>query len=57
MPVIYHSGGILEFGMVENLFFFDNSPDFGVHAAYTMSFFSATRFWPKKTIPGRIKVP
>ena len=31
--------GILEFGIIENLFFFDNSPDIGVHAAYTFSLF------------------
>lgn len=31
--------GVLEFGLIENLFFFDNSPDGGFHAAYSMSFF------------------
>ncbi|MEZ4567886.1 MAG: DUF3187 family protein [Desulfobacterales bacterium] len=31
--------GILEFGIIENLFFFDNSSDIGVHAAYTFSLF------------------
>lgn len=29
--------GVLEFGLIENLFFYDNSPDIGVHAAYTFS--------------------
>ena len=31
--------GVLEFGIIENLFFFDNSPDIGIHAAYTFSLF------------------
>lgn len=31
--------GIFEFGLIENLFFFDNSPDIGIHAAYTFSAF------------------
>lgn len=30
--------GIFEFGLIENLFFFDNSPDFGVHMGYTLKF-------------------
>ena len=29
--------GVLEFGLIENLFFFNNSPDAGFHAAYTVS--------------------
>lgn len=28
--------GVLEFGLIENMFFFDNSPDGGFHAAYSM---------------------
>jgi len=31
--------GVFEFGLIENLFFFDNSPDIGAHAAYTFSMF------------------
>jgi len=31
--------GVLEFGLIENLFFYDNSPDMGVHVAYTFSAF------------------
>lgn len=31
--------GVFEFGVIENLFFFDNSPDIGVHAAYTFNAF------------------
>ena len=31
--------GMLEFGLIENLFFYDNSPDMGVHVAYTFSAF------------------
>ncbi len=31
--------GIFELGVIENLFFFDNSPDIGIHAAYTFSMF------------------
>jgi len=30
--------GVLEFGLIENLFFFDNSPDFGVHLGYSVGF-------------------
>ena len=30
--------GVLEFGVVENLFFFDNSPDIGLQAGYTLKF-------------------
>lgn len=28
--------GVLEFGLIENLFFFDNSPDFGAQLGYTL---------------------
>jgi hypothetical protein len=31
--------GMLEFGLIENLFFYDNSPDIGVHVAYTFAAF------------------
>ena len=31
--------GVFEFGLIENLFFFDNSPDIGVQAAYTFAAF------------------
>lgn len=31
--------GMLEFGLIENLFFYDNSPDIGMHVAYTFSMF------------------
>lgn len=31
--------GILEVGFIENLFFFDNSPDVGVHIGYSIGFF------------------
>ncbi|TNF73278.1 MAG: DUF3187 family protein, partial [Bacteroidetes bacterium] len=31
-------GGTLEFALVENLFTFDNSPDFGIHAGYEQHF-------------------
>jgi hypothetical protein len=27
---------VLEFGLIENLFFYENSPDFGVHIGITM---------------------
>ncbi len=30
--------GVLEFGLIENLFFFDNSPDFGFHVGYSLGF-------------------
>lgn len=30
--------GVLEFGLIENLFFFDNSPDFGFHVGYSVGF-------------------
>lgn len=30
--------GIIEFGLIENLFFFDNSPDFGIHVGYSLCF-------------------
>ncbi len=30
--------GVLEFGLIENLLFFDNSPDFGVHVGYSVGF-------------------
>ncbi len=30
--------GVFEFGLIENLFFFDNSPDFGVHFGYSAGF-------------------
>lgn len=31
-------GGVLEVGLIENVVTFDNSPDFGVHAAWTQRF-------------------
>lgn len=31
-------GGVLEIGLLENIVIFDNSPDFGLHAAYTRRF-------------------
>ncbi len=31
-------GGVLELGLLENVVSFDNSPDFGVHAAWTQRF-------------------
>lgn len=31
--------GVFELGIIENLFFFDNSPDIGLHVAYTFSAF------------------
>ena len=31
--------GVLECGLIENLFFYDNSPDIGVHLAYTFAAF------------------
>jgi hypothetical protein len=30
--------GVLEIGLLENIVTFDNSPDFGVHAAFTQRF-------------------
>ncbi|MFV2071945.1 MAG: DUF3187 family protein [Thermoanaerobaculales bacterium] len=33
-----HSAGVLEIGLLENIISFDNSPDFGVHAAFTQRF-------------------
>jgi len=30
--------GVLEFELIENLFFFDNSPDIGAHVANTFLF-------------------
>lgn len=30
--------GVLEIGLLENIVSFDNSPDFGVHAAWTQRF-------------------
>jgi hypothetical protein len=29
------SGGLLEFAIIENIISYDNSPDFGIHLAYT----------------------
>lgn len=30
--------GVFEFGLIENIITFDNSPDFGIHAAFTQRF-------------------
>ncbi len=30
--------GVLELGLIENIVTFDNSPDFGIHAAFTQRF-------------------
>ncbi len=30
--------GVLEFGLIENIVTFDNSPDFGFHLGYTQRF-------------------
>ena len=32
------SGNIVEFALIENIFTFDNSPDFGLHLAYEYRF-------------------
>jgi thioredoxin-related protein len=33
-----HPAGVLEIGLLQNIITFDNSPDFGVHAAFTQRF-------------------
>lgn len=30
--------GVFEFGLIENMIYYDNSPDFGLHAGYSISF-------------------
>jgi hypothetical protein len=30
--------GVFEFGLIENLFFYDNSPDFGIHIGYSYTY-------------------